>query len=149
MKGAIVQLSPHFSLAELTASGKADQLGIDNTPSPQIVENMHRLATLLEEVRDLVGAPVHVSSGYRCVLLNKAVGGETASAHLLGLAADIYVEGVPHKLLAQRIRDSGIEFDQLIYEIDWVHVGLSLGKPRHEVLTKPPVRGQRYLPGIV
>lgn len=144
-----MQLSPHFSLAEFTASSKAVQLGIDNTPPAHIVENLKRVAILLEEVRELAGHAVGITSGYRCPTLNKAVGGEPVSAHLLGLAADIHVVGIPHKELALMIRDSGIEYDQLIYEIDWVHIGLAEGKLRQQDLTKPPVRGQRYLQGIV
>lgn len=144
-----MQLSPHFSLAELTASTLAASQHVDNTPGVQVIENLTRLAATLEQVRDLFGAPVHVSSGYRCPALNKLAGGEPMSAHLLGLAADIHVQGVEYKEMAERIRDSGIVFDQLIYEITWVHIGLSLGTPRQECLTKPPVRGQRYLKGIV
>ena len=45
-------------------------------------------------VRDF-GKPVHITSGYRTAEHNAAVGGSKSSQHLLGRAADFYVEGVP------------------------------------------------------
>jgi uncharacterized protein YcbK (DUF882 family) len=70
-------------------SQTAARMGIDNTPTPEILKNLRIMAAKLEEIRSLLGVPVLVSSGYRCPALNKAVGGSKGSAHLLGLAADI------------------------------------------------------------
>jgi zinc D-Ala-D-Ala carboxypeptidase len=130
-----MNLSPHFTLDELTVSQTAVRRGIDNKPTIQIVRNLTRLAETLELVRALVGRPLTVSSGYRCPDLNKWVGGAPNSAHTLGLAADITCSGLTPQDLARRIRDSGIEFDQLIYEGTWVHIGLSATPPRRQVLT--------------
>lgn len=127
-------MSQHFTIAELTFSQTAVRRGIDNTPSPVVVANLTRLAATLEKVRALTG-PVLVSSGYRSFELNAAVGGARDSAHTLGLAADITVSGMTPRELAKAIRDAKIEFDQLIYEGTWVHVGLSAGAPRGQVLT--------------
>ena len=88
-----MQLSPNFSLSELVYSETAEKNGIDNTPPPEIVENLKRLAAGLETVRALLGAPLEISSGYRCVALNEAVGGSGASQHLLGLAVDFACPG--------------------------------------------------------
>jgi zinc D-Ala-D-Ala carboxypeptidase len=145
-----VNLSPHFSLAELVASQVATRKGIDNTPAPAIVANLTRLAALLEQVRALVGAPIAISSGYRSPALNKAVGGAANSAHVLGLAADISTAKLAPKALALLIRQSDIAFDQLIYEGMWVHIALSAGAPRHQVLTaKFAGGGVSYVAGIV
>jgi hypothetical protein len=130
-----VNLSEHFTLEELVASQLAARQRIDNRPTPVIIENLRKVAAVLEQIRTLVGKPVAVSSGYRSVALNKAVGGAPASAHLDGLAADITVSGMTSRELAGLIRDSGIVLDQLIYEGTWVHVGLTNGKPRRQVLT--------------
>lgn len=144
-----MKLSHHFTLAELTHSGKAAELGLDNTPPPLIVENLRALAETLEQVRALVGRPVIVSSGYRSQEVNKAVGGGRNSAHMLGLAADIKCSGPSPLALARLIRDSGIEYDQLIREPTWAHIGLSLGKPRGELLTaRRTAIGMTYTPGI-
>jgi zinc D-Ala-D-Ala carboxypeptidase len=145
-----VNLSPHFSLAELVASQVATRKGIDNAPAAAIVANLTRLAALLEQVRALVGAPITISSGYRSPALNKAVGGAANSAHVLGLAADIRTSKLAPRALALLIRQSDIAFDQLIYEGTWVHIGLSTGAPRRQVLTaKFAGGGVSYVAGIV
>ena len=145
-----MNLSLHFSLAELVASQVATRKGIDNTPAPAIVANLTRLAALLEQVRALVGAPIAISSGYRSPALNRAVGGAANSAHVLGLAADIGTAKLAPKALALLIRQSDIAFDQLIYEGTWVHIALSAGTPRRQVLTaKFAGGGVSYVAGIV
>ncbi|MGF6591176.1 D-Ala-D-Ala carboxypeptidase family metallohydrolase [Pseudomonas sp. 2835] len=143
-----MQLSAHFSLAEMITSETAARRGIDNTPHAQIISNLERLCAVLEEVRSLVGRPVRVSSGYRSLALNKAIGGSVRSAHTLGLAVDINVTGLAPRELARRIMDSEVMFDQLILEYDqWVHFGLSTQSPRRQVLTIR--RGSGYLSGLV
>lgn len=144
-----MNLTQHFSLAELIDSQIAARRGIDNTPGAAIVANLRRVAETLELVRGLVSRPVTVSSGYRSPALNIAAGGSRSSAHLKGLAADINVTGIAARDLAKTIAKSSIAFDQLIYEGTWVHVGLSEGAPRREVLTawfKPG--GVTYTKGI-
>lgn len=145
-----MNLSPHFSLAELVSSQVATRNGIDNAPAPAIVANLTRLAALLEQVRALVGAPIAISSGYRSPALNRAVGGAANSAHVLGLAADISTAKLTPKALALLIRQSDIAFDQLIYEGTWVHIALSVGALRRQVLTaKFAGGGVSYVAGIV
>lgn len=143
-----MNLSSNFTLAELTLSQTAARLNLDNSPSPEALANLKRVATLLEQIRTLVGKPVLVSSGYRSPAVNKAVGGAANSAHVLGLAADINCPGVTPAALAHLIKCSSIRFDQLILEYDrWVHIGLSEKAPRNELLT---IRtGTGYMKGIV
>lgn len=144
-----MELSKHFTLQELTHSDTAVRKGIQNTPTPEQVENLKMVASVLEQIRELVGKPVKVSSGFRCPELNRAIGGSKSSAHMQGLAADIYVDGMPAKQLAIAIRDAGIVMDQLIYEGSWVHIGLSAELPRKQVLTALFLKaGTRYLEGI-
>ena len=130
-----MQLTPHFSLEELTVSPTAARLGIDNTPTPEALHNLKALARGLELVRALLLNPLHISSGYRCAALNKAVGGASFSAHVLGYAADFVCPqfGRPFEIV-RAIADSGIPFDQLINEQTWVHFSCEPGM-RHEVLT--------------
>lgn len=130
-----MNLTDHFTLDELTASQTASRRGIDNRPTIQIMGNLTRVAEALERVRALVGKPITVSSGYRCPAVNTLVGSDAKSAHIVGLAADFTCIGMAPGDLARLIRDSDIEFDQLIYEGTWVHLGLSTGAPRREVLT--------------
>lgn len=133
------KLTDHFSLAEMTASETAARKGIDNTPSPAIIKNLTRTAQLLERVRVLLGSkPILVSSGYRSPTLNAAVGGSKSSAHIQGLAADFICPGFGTPLeICQRLESLGVEFDQLIQEGTWVHIGLAAEgvKSRRQVLT--------------
>lgn len=130
-----MQLTPHFSLSEFTDSPTALRKGISNLPTESAMINLQRVAETMEKVRNLLGRPVVISSGYRSPALNAAVGGARSSAHLTGLAADFTVPGMTPSEVAKAIANSNIEFDQLIYEGTWVHIGLSVGAPRREVLT--------------
>jgi len=131
-----MRLSDHFTLAELCASQTAARLGIDNTPSPEMVDALRRTAQLLEKVRALLGKPILVSSGYRAPLVNRAVGGAANSAHMLGCAADFSCPAFGSPLeVAREIAQSDIVFDQLIHEFRaWVHIAWS-PQPRRMVLT--------------
>lgn len=124
-----MKLTPHFSLSELTASTKAAQVGIDNTPAPELLPRMVLLAELLERIRERLGVPVTVTSGYRCARLNRAVGGVTSSDHTQGHAADIVAPAFGSasdvaSALAPLVSALGI--GQLILEgvkgKQWVHV---------------------------
>jgi len=142
------QLTPHFTLAELTASATAVQRGIDNTTTPTVLVNLQRLAETLERVRALGGKAIIVSSAYRSPAVNAAVGGVGNSAHQTGLAADINRSGSTPYDFGMDIIKSDIQFDQLIHEFGrWVHIGLAEDgkKPRRQLLT---IRvGSGYLPG--
>lgn len=146
-----MQLSEHFTLAEMCNSQAAIRNRLDNRPGDVEIENLKRVAATLEQVRELVGKPINVSSGYRSPAVNRAVGGSSASAHMRGLAADITVSGMTAKNLATLISMSKIEFDQLILEGgSWVHIGLSENKPRQQLLTATFNHGSAtYSPGIV
>ncbi|KVE34452.1 D-Ala-D-Ala carboxypeptidase family metallohydrolase [Burkholderia sp. BDU5] len=132
-------LTMHFTLEEMIASDTARRRGIDNTPSATVAANLRRTAETLERVRDLLGGrPVNVTSGYRAAALNRAVGGVPNSAHLTGLAADFTCPKFGSPLdICRAISASVIEFDQLIQEGTWVHIGLAPAgaKPRRQVLT--------------
>ena len=130
----------YFSLAEFIHSATAKRLNIDNTPTFEIVDNLTRLADYLDNIREKLGKPIQVSSGYRCPMLNKAVGGVANSQHQKGLAADLVCADM-EKLLSV-IRETG-GFDQLIKEHRkgstsyWLHVSVCNrnGKPRNQIIT--------------
>ena len=134
-----MRLSPNFTVAELTVSETAARRGIDNTPSPQIIDNLKRLAETLQEVRRLLGnKAILVSSGYRSHELNVAVGGSKNSDHCKGLAADFIAPsfGSPDDVI-KAIVASDLPYKQVIREFDrWVH--LSIGEkeesPRRQAL---------------
>jgi zinc D-Ala-D-Ala carboxypeptidase len=123
-----MQLSTHFSLEELVASQEAVRKGIDNTPTAAIIENLRRLCEGLERVRVALNSkPIHVSSGYRCPALNRAIGGAEKSAHMDGLAADILCPQFGSPLdVARAIAAAGLGTDQIIHEYGrWCHVAFA------------------------
>lgn len=133
-----MMLSPHFSLAEFTVSDTAARKGIDNDPPIEVLAAMKRTATGLEAVRvRLGGAPIIATSGYRCLALNRAIGSKDTSQHIKGEAVDFIAPrfGTPTEIAAA-LRDSGIEYDQLILEFagtgrGWVHCSFSHAPRRH------------------
>jgi hypothetical protein len=136
LESASMQLSRNFSLAQLTKSETAEKRGIDNSPPPEILGNLKLLAAGLEQILLLLGAPIEISSGYRCPELNAAVGGAAGSQHTLGLAVDFICPGFGSPLeIARAIRGSNMAFDQCILEYgEWVHLSFALA-PRQRVLT--------------
>lgn len=131
------RLSPHFTLEEALVSQTADREGIDNTPTPEHLENLRKSAAEMEKVRTLLGdVPILVSSGYRSDALNKAVGGSKSSAHRKGLAWDFIAPSYGSNYeVAVAIQESDLSFDQLILEYGWIHISFDT-PPRREVLTK-------------
>lgn len=135
-----MKLSPHFVLNELARSQMALRKGIDNSPPPQAVDELRRLcADVLEPARSLLGVPLQISSGYRCIGLNVAVGSTAKrSAHMYGRAADLVPLGIPLREAFDKIRASVIPFDQLIMECDaWLHISIAAPgvKPRRMAMT--------------
>lgn len=132
-----MNLTPHFSLDELTFSEAAVRLGIDNTPDADVLSNLGVLAEGLERVRAVLGHPVRISSGYRCPALNAAIGGSKTSQHMQGLAADFACPGVgsPRDVAMEIVLAAdSIDYDMVIHEGAWIHISFS-GAPRREVLT--------------
>ena len=118
-----MQLSEHFTLAELTAT---DHRTLDNSPDPTALANLTRLAEFLEQVREVLGGkPVMVNSAFRSKAVNDAVGSKDTSQHRLGCAADIRVPGMTPDAVVRAVRASGLAYDQLIREFDsWTHLSI-------------------------
>ena len=130
----------YFTLSEFINSTTAKRLGIDNTPTFEVVDNLNKLADYLDVIREKVGKPILISSGFRCPVLNKAVGGVSNSQHLKGLAADLICADM--ESLEKVLRETG-GFDQLIKEHRkgfpnsfWFHVSVCArnGKPRNQII---------------
>jgi putative chitinase len=129
-------LTPHFSLEELTHT---DHRELDNTPNSSEINNLKRLAEMLEEVKDLLdGKPIMVNSAFRSKAVNDAVGSKDTSQHRVGCAADIRVPGLTPDQVVKAIIAANLPFDQLIREFDaWTHISIPntpAAKPRKQVL---------------
>jgi len=120
-----MNLSPNFTLQELTHSDAAVRQGWDNNPDANEINNLTRLAKLLEQVRTLLGKPISINSGYRSKKVNDSVGSKDSSQHRIGCAADIRVSGMTPSQVCEAIKASDIQFDQLIREFDsWTHISV-------------------------
>lgn len=132
-----MNITQNFRLEELTHSNTAKARGLKNEPSLEHIENLRRLVVkVLQPLRELFGKSMVISSGYRSLEVNKAVGGVPNSQHTKGQAADISVSD-PRKLLATLL-NSGIVFDQAILYQDgrnnFLHISYNLGYNRNQVL---------------
>lgn len=122
-----MKLSKNFTLEEMIYSDTARSLGINNTPPTEVIRNLGLLANnVLQPLRDKLGKSIICTSGYRCKVLNKKIGGAENSQHTRGQAVDIVVIGLAPKNLYEFIKNSGIVYDQLILEqtksAQWVHI---------------------------
>ncbi len=134
---AKLQLTPNFSLEEMCRSNTARVRGLPNVPNAEQVKNLQQLCeNVLQPLRDYLGEPVVINSGFRSQAVNMAVGGAKNSQHTKGEAADIKCKDFPFaKKIYAWIMDN-LRFDQLILERKgnavWVHVSYRAGKNRQQ-----------------
>ena len=148
-------LTPHFALLEFTESATAKKHGIINEPQPEAVVKLMRLClNTLEPLREAIGLPVVITSGYRCQRLNDIISHSSKrSQHLNGQAADFYIgwsaklngrgqsgDESPRERLLKAfkliISSEAIDYDQLILYPSFIHVSyLSHDKNRHKIAT--------------
>ena len=149
----------HFTMAELTNSATAKAKGLDNTPTPEHIDNIFEFVeNLLDPLREAwahhckdgnLGSPaLNITSGYRGFRLNEEVGGSETSAHCFGYAADIVPANrelsVFKNFCRKWLRKYHIQFDQMISEKEdaygtprWIHIGYKnrAGKQRKQFLS--------------
>jgi hypothetical protein len=132
----ITPLSLHFTLEELTHT---DHRQFDNSPNPDELANLNRLAKFLEQVKTVLGGkPVMINSAFRCKAVNDAVGSRDSSQHRVGCAADIRIPGMTPDEVVKTIMAAGLGYDQIIREFDrWTHISIPNNpedKPRQQAL---------------
>ena len=137
----MTQLTPHFSLEELTFT---DHREFDNTPNESEIKNLKRLAQFLEMVKEqLDNKPIMINSGFRSEALNRSLGSKDSSQHRVGCAADLRVPGMTPDEVVKAIIASSLPFDQVIREFctptggGWTHVSVPndpAGQPRRQAL---------------
>ena len=133
-------LSKNFSLNEFTKSVSAIRNGIDNSPSSEHIRNIQLLVKyVLQPLREALGHPIRITSGYRSEALNKAIKGSKKSQHCKGQAADLQfrVDGVmDNKAIWDKIIELGLPFDQMIneFEFSWIHISYNHEHNRKSLL---------------
>lgn len=151
-----MNLSQHFTLEEFTDSDTARRLGIDNSLPNVYLPVAEQTAQMMERIRHHLSylnkgeVPVIITSGYRCLRLNAAIGSAPTSDHTRALAVDFRAPafGSPLKICRalQPVMDQ-LGIGQMIYEHTWVHVSRrDPDKVINKVLT---VNGSGYVAGIV
>jgi len=128
-----MNLTPHFTYDEMTRSTTAYNLGIDNIPNSEQLDNLRFLCeTVLEPLRLHFKKPVKVTSGFRNIAVNHAVGGSSTSQHCKGEAVDCEIDGVPNIEVADWVSEN-LMYDQIILEFynpkegvnsGWVHISV-------------------------
>ena len=136
-------LTPDFNLNEFTVSQAAERFGYNNTPSDEVIANLKELCVhVLQPLREMVKAPVVITSGYRCPSVNAVIGGYYHSQHLEGKAADFLI---PSLTLPESFNEvyKYLPFDQLIYEFGrWIHVSYNGAKNRNQAATSKKISGK-------
>jgi hypothetical protein len=95
---------------------------------------------VLDPLREAIGMPVKINSGFRSQRVNEAIPGSAkVSQHLEGKAADIVSSGMSVLDLFKRVLQLGLPFDQIIYEAKspqskWVHVSHDAARQRGEIM---------------
>ncbi len=147
-KGSMV--SKNFSWREVTRSGTCERAGIDNTPGPMERARLQAIIlNVMQPLRDAMGRPIRVTSGYRSPDCNVKIGGALKSQHMEGEAIDFQDPAGNLAQMFYYIKDN-LPFDQLIWEKGnsnqplWVHVSFKQsGNNRGKVLKyeNPPGSG--------
>jgi zinc D-Ala-D-Ala carboxypeptidase len=149
--GVVMQISKHFTLEELTLSQTAVRRGLDNSPDETALDNLRALCEyVLEPLREAAEAPIHINSGYRAPLVNKAVGGVATSQHCFGQAADITIPGLSISEVISLVRSLKLPVDQCIDEFNsWTHMSYRAdGKNRRQFLAARTRNGRTVYASI-
>lgn len=125
-------LTPHFTIEELATTSNKEYKEKNLQEAQKQMGKMYMLAGFAERIREIVGKPMTITSGYRCPALNKAVGGASSSQHKYAEAIDFVCKGFTSEQIACKIATSDLKFQQLIIEHSgsksWVHVGIGSKK---------------------
>lgn len=129
-----MNLSPNFKLEELACTNNATYKQKNIDEAKKIMGRMYQLAGFAERVREIIGHPLIINSGYRCVALNNALKGSLTSQHLLAEAIDIRTNAKTPNEIFQILVASDLKYDQIILEkvgnAQWVHVSIGSKKEK-------------------
>lgn len=128
-------LVPHFTFFELAGTSVEKYKKLNLLKAQEQMGKMYMLAGFAERVREIIGKPVIITSGFRCKELNKAIGGAITSQHTLCEAIDIVVKGMSTSDVFNRIVTSDLKYNQIIIERNskgsqWVHVSIGAYKQK-------------------
>ena len=124
-----MKLSKNFSFDELTVTSHTSLQKSNRTSAEPFIKQLKYTAGALEEIRELLGVPLTVTSGFRMPALNKAVGGSATSKHTQGLCADVQPIGISVNEAFEKIKTNRAKLDSVRKIIiegvkgkSWLHV---------------------------
>ena len=135
-----MKLSKNFDLDEFRKSVTAIRNGIDNEPTKEHIYNIQLLVKfVLQPLRDALGKPIKITSGYRSENLNKLIKGSSRSQHCKGMAADLQFKldwVMNNKAIWDKVIELSLPFDQMINEFDysWIHISYNHEHNRKSLL---------------
>lgn len=135
------RISKNFTLDELIHTST----GLENIPNESQIKNLvYVVENFLQPLRDALGSPIIVTSGFRSKAVNSAIGGAPSSQHLKGEAIDFASPRLKNEELIDLAKELGLPFDQLIDEQlynskgirrNWIHVSLKRTGNRKQLMT--------------
>ena len=130
-----MNLTPHFTIEELAGTSNEKYKKLNLLKAQEQMGKMYMLAGFAERVREIVGKPLIITSGYRCPELNKAIGGAITSQHIFCEAIDFVVKGLRPEDIFNRIVTSDLKYNQIIIERNtkgsqWVHISIGAFKQK-------------------
>ena len=140
-----MNLTPHFTIEELAGTSNEKYKKLNLLKAQDSMGKMYMLAGFAERVREIVGKPLIITSGYRCPELNSAIGGAITSQHIFAEAIDIVVKGMSVQDVFNRIVTSDLKYNQIIIERNksgsqWVHVSIGAYKQKLQFDGKQYIR---------
>ena len=116
----------NFDAEEFINSSTAKSEGIDNNVyDPVVLANLNRTADKAQEIRQLLNQPIKLTSGYRCLKLNRFLGSKDTSQHLKGQAIDFYCPAFKNNaLIVQKLKEHNLVVDQCLMEGSWIHLSI-------------------------
>ena len=116
-KDGNTKLTDHFKVKEFACKDGSQIIFIDKY-----------LVSILDVLRNQIGKPIIITSGYRTPEWNKKCNGAKYSYHMRGMAADIRVNGMSAKELANKLNAIVPDGCGIIVYNTWVHFDVRTGK---------------------
>jgi len=139
-----IQLSENFKLSEFVKTST----GFDNVPPADVIEQLKLLCkNILQPLRNHLGKPITITSGYRSPLVNSNVPGSSkTSQHMKGQAADLQIAGMTNQQIIDVVRSLRLPYDQVIDEerknlitgntSKWIHISYNPAGARKQWMTR-------------
>lgn len=116
------KVGQHFKVKEFACKDGSQVVFIDD-----------HLVSILDILRNQIGKPVIITSGYRTPEWNKKCDGAKYSYHMRGMAADIRVNGISAKQIANKLNAIVPDECGIIVYKSWVHFDVRTSKYRKGV----------------